>query len=79
MTAIDSDTTISLSADIFDTGNENYKIYTNLRPADITFANEGSDNFLLDSTDTGAQELGKDLSADANLAFTDDILGFTRS
>lgn len=45
----------------------------------FTFVNEGSDNFQLTSADTGAKGYGVDLSADANLPFSDDIAGSTRS
>lgn len=50
--------------------------------AEITHVNEGSDNFLLDSSDTVAKANGTDLSGDSDLAaafsmFTVDIKGTT--
>jgi hypothetical protein len=45
----------------------------------VTFENEGSDNFHLASGDTAAKDQGTDLSADAALAFSDDVDGATRS
>lgn len=45
----------------------------------FTFINEASDDFHLASGDAGAKDFGVDLSADSNLAFSDDIDGATRS
>jgi len=45
----------------------------------VTFVNEAGDIFLLDAADTGAQISGTDLSADANLPITTDILNSTRT
>jgi hypothetical protein len=45
----------------------------------ITFADEPNKDFHLASTDTSARNMGADLSADANLAITNDIDGHTRS
>jgi hypothetical protein len=77
VTAIDSATTLSLSDDIFDTGNEQYAIHTN-KYGSVTFQDEGLDNFLLKSTDTMARDSGSDLSSDPYFSFEDDILGRTR-
>jgi hypothetical protein len=41
--------------------------------ATVTFEDEAGDNFHLSINDTGAINFGADLSADADLAFTDDI------
>ena len=45
----------------------------------FTFVNSGADDFHLTSSDAGAKDFGVDLSADANLAFSDDIDSETRS
>lgn len=45
----------------------------------VTFENEGADDFHLGSGDTEAKNNGVDLSADGQLAFSDDIDGDTRS
>jgi len=45
----------------------------------VVFADEINGNFHLAYNDTGAKNQGVDLSADANLAFTTDIDGDTRS
>jgi outer membrane protein assembly factor BamB len=39
----------------------------------VTFVNAAADDFHLSLTDTGAQNFGANLSADANLAFSNDI------
>ncbi|MCK5178485.1 MAG: DUF2341 domain-containing protein, partial [Candidatus Omnitrophica bacterium] len=44
----------------------------------IIFVDEANDDFHLASNDTGAKDLGTDLTSDANLAFSDDIDGDTR-
>ena len=44
----------------------------------VTFVDEASDDFHLASNDAGARNYGTDLSADANLPFSDDIDGNTR-
>ena len=77
VTVVDSDTQLTLNADIFDTGNEGYEVYTNMTGA-VTFQSAGSDIFLLGASDTAAKDKGKDLSADGNLPITDDILGTSR-
>jgi hypothetical protein len=70
VTALDSEGQLSLNDDIFVNG-ENYEIYTN-KIGDVTFNNEGADDFHL-GADSFAKNLGTNLSADANLAFWDDI------
>lgn len=47
--------------------------------ATVTFVNAAGGNFNLASNDTGATGKGADLSADANQAFPDDIIGTTRT
>ena len=76
VTALDSETTLSVNDDIFTSG-ESYSVYTNKYGA-VTFENEGGDDFRLDQTDTTAIGMGVDLSADSNLAFTTDIEGDIR-
>lgn len=44
----------------------------------VTFAAAASKNFKLSSSDTEAKDFGLDLSADAQLPFSDDILGTSR-
>ena len=77
VSAVDSATVLALYNDNFISG-EGYIIYTNMQPNAFVFQDEGNDKFLLDSTDTGAKNKGKNLSADSNLSFTDDILGALR-
>jgi len=44
-----------------------------------TFTYEaGTDNYLISSSDAGAKDFGEDLSGDANLPITDDIVGTSR-
>jgi len=45
----------------------------------VTFVNEGSYDFHLDSSDTSAIDAGANLSADGQLSFSDDIDGEIRS
>ena len=45
----------------------------------VVFVDEGNDDFHLDESDTVAKDAGVDLSADADLPFSDDIDGDTRS
>ena len=78
VTVVDSDTQLTLNTDIFDTGDENYIVYTNMWGS-VTFQDEGSDEFLLDSSDTAAKDKGTNLSADPDLPFSDDILDTTRT
>ncbi|MCK5475193.1 MAG: fibronectin type III domain-containing protein, partial [Candidatus Pacebacteria bacterium] len=44
----------------------------------VTFVDEANDNFHLSVNDTSAKDSGADLSADANLSFSDDIDGTPR-
>ncbi len=44
----------------------------------FTFVDSANDDFHLDGTDAGAKEFGTDLSADADIPFSDDIDGQTR-
>ncbi len=67
------------SDDTTDTGGTNDINSSDPGWNDVTFANESTDNFHLASTDSGAKNLGTDLSGDASLAFADDIDGGTRS
>jgi hypothetical protein len=72
VTVVDSGIELTLSADIFDNGNEGYRISSNIygTPDFQT----GTDNYLLDNTDTVAMFRGQNLYADANSPVTDDIL-----
>ncbi|MDP3043706.1 MAG: hypothetical protein Q8N21_04900 [bacterium] len=45
----------------------------------VVFVDEANDDFHLSSSDVGAKDFGTDLSADANLPFTNDIDGQTRA
>jgi hypothetical protein len=74
VTAVDSDTQLSINSDIFDLGTENYSIFTN-KVGTVTF--NGS-TYLLASSDTVAIDEGTDLSSDGNYPITDDILSYTR-
>jgi len=51
----------------------------NSQTGEITFADEANDDFGLASGDSVCRGNGTDLSADGGLAFSDDILGNTRS
>lgn len=44
----------------------------------VTFAAAGTDDFRLSASDAEAKDLGTDLSGDANLPVTDDIVGTSR-
>jgi hypothetical protein len=77
VTAIDSDTQLSLSSDIFDTGNESYAVYTNMYGS-VTYENEGSNIYLLDSSDATAKDKGANLYSDSSYPVTIDILENTR-
>ena len=44
----------------------------------FTFTNSAGDDYTLTSSDAGAKDFGVDLSADANLAFSDDVIGTAR-
>ena len=50
-----------------------------LRSKVVSFVDEANDDFHLASGDTSAKDAGTDLSADGQLAFSDDIDGATRS
>lgn len=52
---------------------------SNSSTGEVTFVDEANDDFHLDSSDTVAKDLGADLSADANIPFSTDIDGATRS
>ena len=73
VTTINSETDLTLSSDIFDTGNEAYTVYTNMYGS-VTFEDEGSDDFHLGSSDTVAKGKGYNLSTH----FTTDIDGQAR-
>ncbi|MCK4946368.1 MAG: hypothetical protein KAS59_08915, partial [Alphaproteobacteria bacterium] len=62
--------------DFFD-DSEDYIIYTNMYGS-VSFGDEVEDAFFLSLSDTLAKDSGADLSADPNLAFSDDIDGSTR-
>lgn len=76
VTALDSEDQLTLADDIFVSG-ENYYIFTN-KIGDVTFNNEGADDFHLGAGDAFAKNLGINLSADSNIAFWDDIDGDER-
>lgn len=59
VTAVDSETQLSVNADIF-VSNEGYSVYKNMYGS-ATFADEVNDDFHLDSTDTAAIDKGTDL------------------
>ena len=77
VTAIDSETQLSINDDIFVSG-ENYTIYTNMYGS-VTFVDETNDDFRLAASDTAAIGKGLDLSGDPSLSFTTDIDGNTRT
>ncbi|MFW9899909.1 MAG: hypothetical protein ACFFDY_01320 [Candidatus Thorarchaeota archaeon] len=62
---------LGLNDDIFISG-KNYAVCTNIF-GDVTFNNEGGDDFHLGAGDTLAQAHGTNLSSDANLPLWDDI------
>lgn len=74
VTVVDSDNQLTLNADIFDTGNEAYRVTSNIYGS-VSFSGT---TYLLASDDTVAMENGFDLSGDSVLPITDDILGTTR-
>ena len=49
------------------------------RNSTFTFTDSASDDFSLSSSDTGALDLGTDLSSDAEINVTEDITGATRT
>lgn len=71
VTAIDSDTTLSVANDIMPTG-KTYIIYNEYYGA-VSFADAANDDYHLSPSDTVAKNKGATLSADANLAFSTDI------
>ena len=73
VTAVDSDTQLSVNDDIFISG-EGFSIVNNFFGT-LTFEDKASDDFHLDSSDSLALGEGADLSG----SFTDDIDGDTRS
>jgi co-chaperonin GroES (HSP10) len=77
VTAINSETDLTLDSDVFPDGDENYEIYTN-KYGSVTFEDETNDDFHLSSSDTLAQNKGADLSSDSNLPIADDIDGAER-
>jgi len=67
----------------FDTANNNCsddgtEPGTSGRNGEVSFVNEGADNFLLSDLDTIARGYGADLSSDTYLPFDDDILSEAR-
>lgn len=52
---------------------------SNANTGEVTFTNEAGDDFSLAAGDAYAKDLGTDLSGDAILPFSDDIIGVTRS
>jgi acid phosphatase family membrane protein YuiD len=76
VTAVDSDTQLSVANNILPTGKA-YTIYTN-RYGTTTFSDATNKDFHLGFGDTTAKGFGADLHADANLAFSTDIDGHTR-
>jgi hypothetical protein len=78
VTAINSETDLTLDSDVFPDGDENYSVYTNLYGS-VVFNDEGGDDFHLDASDTIANDNGADLSSDALLAVWNDIDGDERA
>jgi hypothetical protein len=80
VTAVDGETSLSLAADTFPDGNEGYAVYKNMYGDGMIFV-QGKDgaDLHLNNSDTVAKDKGVDLSADANLAITDDIDGDSRT
>lgn len=72
------------SAGLFNTASSNNVSDDGTQPGsngvsgEVTFANEGSDDFHLSSSDTVARNAGKDVSSDVNLAFSNDVDGQRR-
>jgi hypothetical protein len=77
VTVVDSDTQLTLADDIFDTGNEDYFVYTNMYGT-VDFNAEESDDFTLNYFDEVAIFKGTNLYADSDLPVTDDVLGNSR-
>lgn len=76
VTAVDSDSQLSVNDDIFPSG-KNYTIYENMFGS-VTFENEGADDFHLDSADTVAMGKWDNVYGDSAIAVTDDIDGDAR-
>lgn len=76
VTAVDNETTLSLSSDIFVSG-ESHIVHKNMVGV-VTFVDETGDDFHLAAADTVARNKGKNLSENVNLAITVDIDGQTR-
>ncbi|MEF3691687.1 MAG: DUF2341 domain-containing protein [Candidatus Moraniibacteriota bacterium] len=78
VTALDSETQLSVANDIFVSG-EAYTIYTN-KYGNVSFVSTtaGSEDFHLSPTDTVARNSGADLSSDNIFPFNSDIDGQSR-
>ena len=78
ITAVDSDTQLTLNDDIM-ANAEAFTIYTNMY-GNVLFVNEGAgtEDLHLQSTDTVAKDKGANLYADATIAITTDIDGDAR-
>lgn len=64
--------TKNLSSDTTDAGTDT------INSATPVYVNVAGNNIKLDATDTACKDVGADLSADANLAIADDIVGTAR-
>ncbi len=71
VTAVDSDTQLSIADDIM-ASSEAFTIYTNMYGSPV-FEDEANYDFHLDSSDTVAKNKGANLYADGSLAITTDI------
>lgn len=76
VTAVDSETALSLDSDVFPDGDEGYEVYKNMYGA-VAFKDEGNDDFHLNAADTVAQSKGVDLGANT-YSISDDIDGDAR-
>ena len=78
VTALDSETQLSIANDIFVSG-ENYSIYKN-KYGTVSFVSTtaGSEDFHLSPTDTVAKNYGADLSGDNDFPFNNDVDGQQR-
>lgn len=70
---------LSMTSGNNNVSDDNTQPGTSGQNGEVTFLNEAGDDFHLDSSDTVAKDNGADLSGDANLAFSTDIDGQTRS
>jgi hypothetical protein len=68
----DAGSTKNLSTDTTDAGTDT------INSATPVYVNVGGNNIKLDATDTACKDVGADLSADANIAVSDDIVGTAR-